>query len=409
MQSPVGVSTTREGGARRFAACYIVPTMRRWTIRLLILLGIVAAGLALRATVLAPKPIEVTVTPVSRGRVEQTVTNSRAGTVKARRRAQISPETGGRVVAIPLREGEAFKKGDVLLRLDPSVPDARTTLSQRELQAAEQQRQQSCVSAERAARERDRLRTLAAQGIISTDAYDEAQSAAAAAAAACRAARAGVEQARASVDLAARQGGQTVIRAPFDGIVADLSAEIGEYTTPSPPGLPIPPVIDVLDPRSIYISAPMDEVDSARIHAGQPARITIDAYPGRHFEGRVRRVAPYVLDREEQNRTVEIEVELADPEAVKLLPGTSADVEILLQVKDNVPRIPTSALIEGEKVLVDDHGVLAERKVQAGLKNWDWTEIVSGIAPGDLLVTSLDRPEIKAGVKVKAVRQGSTP
>ncbi|HEY2295423.1 MAG TPA: efflux RND transporter periplasmic adaptor subunit [Thermoanaerobaculia bacterium] len=386
--------------------------MRRWTIRLLILLGIVAVGLALRATVLAPKPIEVTVTEVSRGRVEQTVTNSRAGTVKARRRAQISPEVGGRVVAIPFREGEAFKKGDVLLRLDPSVPDARTTLSQRELQTAEQQRQQSCLSAERAARERDRLQKLAAQGIISTDAYDQAQTAAASAAAACRAAKAGVEQARASVDLSARQGGQLVIRAPFDGIVADLSAEVGEYTTPSPPGLPIPPVIDVLDPRSIYISAPMDEVDSARIHAGQPARITIDAYPGRHFAGTVRRVAPYVLDREEQNRTVEIEVDLADPGPVKLLPGTSADVEILLSEKENVPRIPTSALIEGEKALVDDHGVLAERKVQIGLKNWDWTEIVSGVAPGDLLVTSLDRPEVKAGAKVKAIkagRQGSTP
>jgi HlyD family secretion protein len=387
--------------------------MRRWTIRLLILLGILAVGLALRATVFAPKPVEVTVTPVSRGRVEQTVTNSRAGTVKARLRAQISPETGGRVVAIPFREGEAFKKGDVLLRLDPSVPDARISLSRRELQAAEAQGQQSCLAAERSARERDRLQKLAAQGIVSTDAYDQAQSAAAGAAAACRASHAGVEQARAAIDLAARQQGQTVIRAPFDGIVADLSAEVGEYTTPSPPGLPIPPVIDVLDPRSIYISAPMDEVDSARIHAGQPARITIDAYPGRHFEGRVRRVAPYVLDREEQNRTVEIEVELADPGAVRLLPGTSADVEILLAVKDGVPRVPTAALIEGERVMVAGHGVLAERKVRIGLKNWDWTEIVSGVAPGDLLVTSLDRPEVKAGAKVKTVQkadgQGSAP
>ncbi|HEY4564082.1 MAG TPA: efflux RND transporter periplasmic adaptor subunit, partial [Thermoanaerobaculia bacterium] len=65
-----------------------------------------------------------------------------------------------------------------------------------------------------------------------------------------------------------------------------------------------------------------------------------------------------------------------------------------------------------ERVMVDDHGVLAERKVRIGLKNWDWTEIVSGVAPGDLLVTSLDRPEVKAGAKVKAIqaaRQGATP
>ena len=113
--------------------------MRRWIVRLLVILGIVAAGLALRATVFAPKPLEVTVTEVSRGRVEQTVTNSRAGTVKARHRAQISPEIGGRVVEVPFREGDPFRKGDVLLRLNPSVSAARIDLSRRELQAAEAQ------------------------------------------------------------------------------------------------------------------------------------------------------------------------------------------------------------------------------------------------------------------------------
>jgi HlyD family secretion protein len=383
--------------------------MRRWVVRALVILGIVAAGLALRATVFAPEPIEVTVTEVSRGRVERTVTNSRAGTVKARRRAQISPEVGGRVTEVPFREGEAFQKGDVLLRLNPSVPEARIALSRRELQAAEAQRQQACLAAERGAREVRRLQKLAAEGILSTDAFDQAQTAAETAAAACRAARAGVEQARAGVDLAAREEGLTVIRAPFDGIVADLSVEVGEYTTPSPPGLPIPPVLDILDPRSIYVSAPMDEVDSARIHPGQPARVTFDSYPDRQFAGRVRRIAPFVLDREEQNRTVEIEVELNDPGAVRLLPGTSADVEVLLEAKENVLRIPTSALIEGEKVLVAENSVLAERKVGAGLKNWDWTEVRSGLAAGNLVVVSLDRPEVKAGAEVKPVRQSRAP
>ena len=383
--------------------------MRRWIVRLLVILGIVAAGLALRATVFAPKPIEVTVREVSRGRVERTVTNSRAGTVKARRRAQISPEIGGRVVAVPFREGERFKRGDVLLRLDPSVPAARIDLSRRELQAAEAQRQQACLAAERAERESRRLKKLAAEGIVSTDAIDQAQTAAATAAAACRASQAGVEQARAGVDLAGRQEGQTVIRAPFDGIVADVSVEIGEYTTPSPPGLPIPPVLDVLDPGSVYVSAPMDEVDSTNIHPGQPARVTFDSYPGRQFTGHVRRIAPYVLDREEQNRTVEIEVELDHPDAVRLLPGTSADVEVLLEARENVPRIPTSALIEGEKALIAEKGVLVERKVGIGLKNWDWTEVRSGLVPGDLVVVSLDRPEVTAGAKVRTVRQSAAP
>jgi HlyD family secretion protein len=383
--------------------------MRRWIVRLLVILGIVAPGLALRATVFAPEPIEVTVVEISRGRVEQTVTNSRAGTVKARRRAQISPEVGGRVAEVPFREGEPFKKGDVLLRLDTSVPAARITLSRRELQAAEAQRQQACVAASRAERERQRFKKLTAEGIISTDVLDQAETAAETTEAACTAARAGVEQARAAIVLASREEGLTVIRAPFEGIVADLSVEVGEYTTPSPPGLPIPPVLDILDPRSIYVSAPMDEVDSGRIHPGQPVRVTFDSYPGREFAGHVRRIAPYVLDREEQNRTVEIEVELDRPEAVRLLPGTSADVEVLLQTLENVLRVPTPALIEGEKVLVAENGVLVERKLGIGVKNWDWIEVRSGLAPGSLIVVSLDRPEIKAGAKVRTIRQSGAP
>jgi HlyD family secretion protein len=375
--------------------------MRRWLIRIAVLVALVAAVFALRATVLRPEPIAVQAAPVGKGRVEETVTNTRAGTVKARRRAQLAPEVGGRVVAIAHREGERVKAGEVLMRLDASVTEAQVSLSRRELQAVDAQRQQACLSAERARRELGRISRLAQEGITSTDMLDQAQTSAETAEASCRAARASVDQARAAVELSSRRADQLVIRAPFDGIVADLSVELGEYTTPSPPGMPIPPVLDLIDPGSIYVSAPMDEVDSARIAPGQPVRVTIDAWPGRSFPGRVSRIAPYVLDREEQNRTVEIEVTLDEPNAVRLLPGTSADVEVILQVREDVLRVPTPALLEGGKVLVVKDGKLEERTVRTGLRNWDWTEVLEGLAPGDRVVTSLDKPEIKAGAEVK--------
>lgn len=376
--------------------------MRRWVIRIAVVLGILAAAFALRSTVLAPDAIEVQAEPVARGRVEETVTNSRAGTLKARRRAQISPEVGGRAVAIPHREGERVEKGDVLLRLDTDVLEARTSLARRELEAVRAQREQSCAAAERSRRELGRISRLAKEGIVSVDLLDQAQTSAETSAAACRAAQAGVQQAQASVDLSARQAGQMVIRAPFPGVIADVSIELGEYTTPSPPGMPIPPVIDLIDPESVYVSAPMDEVDSARISVGQPARITIDSHPGRSFPGRVRRIAPYVLDREEQNRTVEIEAELEPkPQEARMLPGTSADVEVILAARADALRVPTPALLEGNRVLVVENGKLAERRLEIGLKNWDWTEVRSGLSAGDLVVTSLDRPEIRAGVEVR--------
>ncbi len=378
--------------------------MRRWTIRILVVVLLVAAGLALRATVFRPKPIEVQAQPLGRGQVEATVTNTRAGTVKARRRAQLAPEVGGRILSITHREGERVKAGEILMRLDASLNEAQVTLSRRELQAVEAQREQSCVAADRARREHARLAKLAKEGIVSADALDQAQTAQDTSEAACRAARAAVEQARAGVDLSSRRVAQSVVRAPFDGVVGDVSVEVGEWTSPTAPGLPIPPVMDILDPDSLYISAPMDEVDSSRIHEGQPVRVTVDAYAGRSFPGHVQRVAPFVLDVEEQNRTVEIEVSLDDPNQVRLLPGTSADVEVVLEVRPDVLRVPTPALLEGGRVLVvkEDGKArkLEERTVRTGLRNWDWTEVLEGLAPGDLVVTALDKPEIKAGAEV---------
>jgi HlyD family secretion protein len=380
--------------------------MRRWTIRIGVVVALVAIFLVARSTVLKPEPIEVRAVEAARGQVEESVTNSRAGTIKALRRAQISPEVGGRAVEVPHREGDRVAKGDVLLRLDPDVLNARVDLARRELQAAQAQRQQACAGADRARRELGRISRLAKDGILSADALDQAQTAAETSRSACDAAQAGVAQAQAGIALQGRQIGLTVIRAPFAGIVADLSIEVGEYTTPSPPGMPIPPVIDLIDPESVFVSAPMDEVDSSRIEPGQPVRLTVDSYPGRSFAGHVRRVAPYVLDREEQNRTVEIEASFDGiPAGVRLLPGTSADVEVILETRQNVLRVPTPALLEGNRVLVVENGILVEKKLEIGLKNWDWTVVRAGLAPGDRVVTSLDRPEVKAGAEVRIAQE----
>jgi HlyD family secretion protein len=377
---------------------------RYWIPRLLLTAAVAGAIVVLRQTVLASPPIGVRAALLERGCVEETVTNSRAGTVKARRRAKLSPEIGGTVVAIPHLEGERVRKGDVLLRLDDSLPRARRELAEQERSAAAAQAEQSCIAAERASRELHRTEKLSADGLVSPDTLDQVQSLARVAEAACKAAAAGEERARAAVALARTELSKTLLRAPFDGIVADVSIEVGEWTTPSPPVMPVPAVIDVIDTSSIYVSAPMDEVDSGRIRRGLLARVSVDSRPGRSFPARVARVAPYVLDRVEQNRTLEIEADLADAEAAaSLLPGTSADVEVILSVREDVVRLPTPALMEGGKVLVVEKDRLVERRVSIALKNWDWSEIASGVAAGEQVVLSLDRPEVKAGARVRVL------
>ena len=380
---------------------------RSWR-RLAALVALVALAVLARLTVFAPERVAVRTVAVERGRVEETVTNSRAGTVKARRRAKLAPEVGGRVVSLPHRRGARVRAGEVLLRLEDSLPRARLSLAEDERKAAEAQRDQACLAAERAGRERERTQALAADGIVSADLLDRVDSDARAAQAACRAAAAAAERAASAVTLAKAELAKSVLFAPFGGVVADVFIEEGEWTAPSPPALPIPPVLDLIDSRSIYISAPMDEVDSARIHEGQTARVTVDSQPGRHFPSHVVKVAPYVLDRLEQNRTIEIEIEIDDEALAKtLLPGTSADAEVILSAREDVPRIPTAALLEGGKVLVLEGGRLVERGVTLGLRNWDFTEVKDGLAPDARVVVSLDRPEIKAGARAREANTGA--
>ncbi len=384
--------------------------MKKWITRLLVVASIVVTLWVLQVWVFAPEPLVVTTIPVERGLVQETVTNSRAGTVKARLRSHLSPEIGGRVVEIPYRKGARVKKGDILLRLSDAAQRATLLRAERELAMAKAQRDRACLEADRAQRVYDRNRGLAEKGLISSDEIDQLQNTLQTATASCQEGRVEIERARAAIVQAKAELDKTVLRAPFDGIVAELDTEVGEWATPSPPALPIPPVLDIINPSSIYVSAPMDEVDSARIRPGQPTVITLDPFPGKSYMGRVTRVAPFVEDIEEQNRTVDIDVEFLDKAfAATLLPGTSADVEVILQVKENVLRIPTPTLLEGNKVFIVEAGHLKERSVNTGLKNWDYVEIITGLSAGEAVVTSLDREGISAGTPVEVEEEALSP
>ncbi|MBN2492055.1 MAG: efflux RND transporter periplasmic adaptor subunit [Planctomycetes bacterium] len=377
--------------------------MRRWLYRLLVLAVLVSAAVALRSTVLAPRPIPVSVVRAQRGTVEATVTNSKAGTVKARQRANLSPEVSGLVVEITRRKGEPVKRGEMLLRLNDVTQVAQIALARQVVAVAEAGCAKAMVARDFARRVLERHQRLLSTQLEPADLKDQLQTAVAEAEAECRARESEVLRAEAALAVAEAELIKTRIVAPFDGIVADRKCEVGEWITPAPPLFQVPSVIDILDPASLYVSAPMDEVDSGRIRAGQRVWVALDPYPGRRFGGKVARVAPYVLDVEAQNRTVEIEVELEDREfSSGLLPGTSADVEVILEVRDDVLRIPTEALLEGNKVFVVEGDHVVERALEVGLRNWNFTEVAGGLVAGEPIVISLDRPEVKAGAWVAA-------
>ena len=275
--------------------------MRKWLPRVLVLATV--GALLLRFTVFRPDPIPVRVAPVEQARVAATITNSKAGTIRARRRAKLSAEVGGRVVGLAHREGDQVKQGESLVLLDDAIPRAELLLAQASLRVAQAAANELCIARDRARRELERKRSLAAEAIVSKDLLDQLESTYEAAKASCEALRAEVDKARASIVASEANLAKYAIRAPFSGVIAEQDVEIGEWITPSPPMLTAPAVVDLIDPTSLYLSAPMDEVDSAKVRVEQRAKITIDSHPGQDFPGHVVRVAPYVLDIEAQNRT----------------------------------------------------------------------------------------------------------
>jgi len=374
--------------------------LRKWRFRALVIAGIIAAGFLLKATVLAPEPIPVKTTVVSRGIIDSTVTNSKAGTIRARQRARLSTEIGGRVVEITHREGGVVAQGELLLLLNDSTLRAQENQALEAIRASDAHYQEMCITKDKARREYNRKRKLAAQNIVSEDLLDQLMHVYQAAQAACDAADAKRQEVRASRAGAAANLDKVSIYAPFSGVIAEVNVEVGEWVTPSPEG-----IIDLINQESLYVSAPMDEIDSGRIKPGLPVRVTVDSRPGETFLGKVTRIAPYVLDIEAQNRTVEIEVELDDLEiSSSLLPGTSADVEVILQTLEDAPRIPTTALFQNNRVLVVEDDVLVEREIETGLRNWDYVEVKSGLEEGEVVVTSLDRVEVEAGQVVEVIQ-----
>ncbi len=370
----------------------------------LILGGGVLAAAALVFYFTRSEPVLVDVAVADRGAVAETVTNTRAGTIKACDRARLAPPTGGKIDYLPVKKGDHVKKGQLLLELWNKDFRAALELAQRDAVASQARAEQACIAAKVARNDFDRVNQLVAKGLVSIDSVEKTKGDAEAKEAMCRAVNEDTKVSQARIDQAQANLERTRLRAPFDGVVAEINGEIGEFVTPSPIGIPTPPAVDIVDTSCIYVTAPIDEVDAPRIRKGMSARVTLDAFKDKFFPAHVRRVAPYVLEAEKQARTVEIEAELESKEGLDLLPGYSADVEVIIDRHPDSLRIPTRSLVQGDSVYVfdADAGKVRLRKIKKGLANWEFTEVLAGVKAGEQIVTSIDREGLADGAKAKA-------
>jgi HlyD family secretion protein len=344
--------------------------------------------------------VDVEVATVEQGEVRATVSNTRVGTVKACRRAYLAPATGGQVAEMHVKEGDVVKQNQLLMEVWNKDLKAQVTLQDAQTRSNRATAEQACQLGAGAEREAERaLRLQKFNHIISEEQVDIKATGARAKRASCNAALEAVAVSQANRDAVQAAVERTLVLAPFDGTVAEINTEIGEYVTPSPPGIPTLPAIDLLDVSCLYVSAPIDEVDAPQIKTGMSACVSLDAFAEKRCSGTVSRIAPYVLEKEKQARTVEVEVKLTDPQEIKdLLPGYSADIEVLLVSKLNALRVPAEAVLDNNKVLVmHDDGLLEERSFKPGLANWNTVEVLSGLNAGDKVVLSVGKEDVVAG------------
>lgn len=367
-------------------------------------------GLAIAITAIAgflayryrPRPVPVVLHTVERGRVARTVANTKAGSIKACRRSKLALPAAGQIAHIYAHKGDHVRKGQLLLELWNRDARASVSVAEEELNAARLHVHEICSRAELADRDAARAASLYRDRLIAQEQFDKVSSEARALHAQCEASKADVQHSHARLKLAEAQLSQTILIAPFAGRIGDITGELGEFSTPSPPGIPTPPAIDLIDDSCYYVSAPIDEIEAGSVRLGMPAEVAIDAFPGLRFPGHVRRVSDYVLEVEKQARTVEVEVDFKVPPDKPLLVGYSADIEITPEAHDDTVRVPTQAILQNNQVLVYQPSTktLEARTIKTGISSWEYTEVTEGLAPGEQVVLSLDRAGVKAGARV---------
>jgi RND family efflux transporter MFP subunit len=319
------------------------------------------------------------------------------GTLVPRTQAEIKSDIPGRVVEIPVREWVRVRRGDVLARVDTREIDSQIAragtaveLAKANLAAAEAGQAEAQVAADQARRELDRLAGLKEAGLATQQSLDDAGSRSHAAAARIRAAAAQVAAARAQVAVAEEDGrilatrrDKAVVRAPFDGIVAERLVGEGEVV-----GEMQKVLFRLVDNRLLDLAVVVPAADLARVRPGQELAFTTDALPGQRFTGVVRRINPAAG---EADRAVRVTAEVAnDPEVLR--GGLFVTGSIVTGRRPGVLQVPRSALLAWDRaagtaaVYVAEGGVARRRAVTTGAAHGELVEVAAGLRAGERIV-----------------------
>jgi HlyD family secretion protein len=373
--------------------------------------------------------VEVRMEEVARRDLVSTVTVS--GNVRARRAVDISADVMGRIIQLNVEEGQEVTEGMVLLRIDPSQPEAAVSRAQAGLSQAQAQVAQQRANLLRAEREHARMVALWNRDstLVSPLQLEDAETNLEVARSLFQAAEHGVSQAAAALNEAQNQLSKTIIRAPISGKVTRLNVEAGETVVVGTMNNPGSLILTVSDLSVVEAVMAVDETDVPEISLGDSTLVELDAFPGRRFTGKVTKIGnsaivpPSQTAGTGQTAAIDFEVVITlDDPVIQLRPDLSATADIITAVRESVVSIPIISLTvrnpEGleappateedtgipeparprgplarEQEPVDVEGVFVVREgvahftpVVIGITGQEYFEVVSGVEPGDTVV-----------------------
>jgi HlyD family secretion protein len=396
-----------------------------------VVIVVVAAG-ALRGG--GGDGVEVRLEPVTARDLVSTVTAS--GKIKPQTAVDVSSDITGRIIELRVKEGDWVKKGDLLIRIEPSLYEAAVARAEAGLASAQAAAVQAEASREQAERAAQRARELRQQNpnLISDEQLEQAETSLRVAAAVAVSADRQVDQARAGRQEARDQLAKTVLRAPMDGQVTRVAVEEGEVAVPGTFSRETGLLATVSDLSIIQVNVQVDETDVVRLHLGDSAAVTIDAFPDTTFSGRVTKISQSSVTIASAggsaDRAVDYNVEVTlDNPPPDVRPDLSATAKIVTDTRDSVLSIPIIALTvreheaistedapkdttkgkkETEGVFVVLGGVAQFRPVKVGIAGEEHFEVLEGVAAGDTIVAGPYQAirDLSDSAKVRPARAG---
>lgn len=392
--------------------------------------GIVAFNIKSRRA----KGVEVRLEAVKRRSLVATVTAS--GKIVPKRKVDISADITGRIIDIPVKEGGIVRKGDLLLRIDPSQYEAGVARAQAALSSAQASVVQSSANRDQAKRALDRAAELRRtnQQLISVEQMEQAQTGYDVAEALTNSAEHQVEQARAALKEAQDALSKTVIRAPMDGQVTRVAVEVGEVAVPGTFSRETGLLMTVSDLSVILVKVRVDETDVVRLHLGDSTTVTIDAFTDTTFIGRVTKVAQSAILQQAAatatgDRAVDYDVEVTlDNPPKNVRPDLSATAKVVTDTRKDALTIPIIALTvrenkpistelaprdtsgtkkESEGVFIVQKGTAQFRPVKVGIAGEEYFEVLDGLRVGDSIAAGPYQAirDLKDSAKVKPMKE----